>query len=115
AAANGYAARAPYQWSVPGDQLADIAAAVDAGGHGTGAQLVGVIYRRGEPGIHRAVVRARFAVGASALAAAFASSHLPAVRVLTVVGGAAPVTAPNPTPMAAPAPATEGGAAAAAG
>ncbi len=111
AAANSYAARAPYQWNVPGETLGDIAAAVDTAGHGSGAQLVGVIYRQGEPGIRRAVVRAHFAITASALAGAFSASHLAAVHELTVVGGAAPVTVQYPPPMAAPGPAAEAGAA----
>lgn len=104
AAAEAYAARAPNQWKVPGERLAAIAPAVDAGGHGSGAQLVGVIYRQGEPGIFRAVVRASFAVSAADLAGAFVSGQLAAVRELVVVGGAAPVTASNPKPMGAPAP-----------
>ncbi|HTK29190.1 MAG TPA: hypothetical protein VL309_06550, partial [Vicinamibacterales bacterium] len=95
AAANGYASRAPYQWNVSGDGLGDVAPAVDAAGHGTGAQLVGVIYRQDQPGIHRAVVHAGFAVTAAALKAALPAAHLSGIREVTVVGGAAPVTAAN--------------------
>ena len=43
AAADAYAARAPYQWRVPGKKLGDI-----------GAGLTGVTYVRGKSGVHRA-------------------------------------------------------------
>ena len=46
AAADAYAARAPYQWRVPGKKLSDI-----------GANLVGVTYVRGKAGVHRAFFR----------------------------------------------------------
>ncbi|HEX5474111.1 MAG TPA: M14 family zinc carboxypeptidase [Vicinamibacterales bacterium] len=111
AAAEGYASRAPYQWEVPGETLAGIAAAVDAAGHGSGAELAGVVYRHGEAGIHRAVVRASFPVTESVLAAVFTPTHLAAVRELTVVGGASPVTVRNPAPVAKPVPAAAAGAA----
>lgn len=104
AAADGYSAHAPYEWQVPGEQLAAIPAAVDTAGHGSGARLVGVIYRGGRSGIDRAVVRADFAVSSSALAGAFDSSHLTSVRELVVMGGGAEaVRASNPTAGAAPA------------
>ncbi len=109
AAANAYAARAPYQWSVPGDVLGEIASAVDNAARGSGAQLVGVTYRRDEPGIHRALVQASFPVTSANLTAAFGASHLAAVRELAVVGGAAPVTAANPAPRATADAPSEGG------
>jgi hypothetical protein len=46
AAADAYAARAPYQWRVPGKKLSEI-----------GANLVGVTYLRGKAGVHRAFLR----------------------------------------------------------
>src|SRR5580704_14988174 len=46
AAADAYAARAPYQWRVPGKKLSDI-----------GANLAGVTYVRGKAGVHRAFFR----------------------------------------------------------
>src|SRR5580658_2227232 len=46
AAADAYAARAPYQWRVPGKKLSDI-----------GANLAGVTYLRGKAGVHRAFFR----------------------------------------------------------
>jgi hypothetical protein len=103
AAADGLSARAPYQWRVPGDKFSAIADAVNAAGHGSASQLIGVTYMRGEQGIHRALVRAGFAVTATGLTAAFNAtpSTVSAVRQLVVVGGKAAVTAPNPKPLGA--------------
>ena len=102
AAADGFSARAPYQWRVPGDKFGEITDAVNAAGHGSGSQLVGVTYVRGEQGIHRAIVRAGFGVSASELAGAYSASasHVAAVHQLVVVGGKAPITATNPKPLA---------------
>jgi hypothetical protein len=117
AAADGFSARAPYQWRVPGDTFSDIADAVNAAGHGSGSQLVGVTYVRGEQGIHRALVRAGFAVSAHALTGAFGASpsHVGAVRQLVLVGSGAAVTAPNPKPLGGTAAAGAGSDRAAAG
>jgi hypothetical protein len=101
AGAEAYSARAPYQWKVPGDTLPAISTAIDAAAHGAGAELIGLTYVHGQQGIRRAIVRASFAVTAADLTAAFAAGHLAAVHELVVVGGAAPVTAPNPKPLAA--------------
>src|ERR1700733_13693914 len=46
AAADAYAARAPYQWRVPGKKLSDI-----------GPNLTAVTYIHGKPGVHRAFFR----------------------------------------------------------
>src|ERR1700689_2453898 len=46
AAADAYAARAPYQWRVPREKLSDI-----------GANLAGITYVRGKAGVHRAFFR----------------------------------------------------------
>ncbi|HYL73327.1 MAG TPA: M14 family zinc carboxypeptidase [Bryobacteraceae bacterium] len=109
AAAEAYAARAPYQWKVPGDKLAAIATAV-----GSGAQLVAVTYKRGTNGIYRAVLRSQNPVTIAALSAAFASNHLAGVRELVALGGPSPVAIMNPkalpteTAPAAVAPAAAG-------
>jgi len=96
AAADAYAARAPYQWKIPGDKLEAIATAI-----GSGTQLVGVTYKRGTAGIYRAILRSQTPVTIAALSAAFASNRLTAVRRLTVLGGDSPVEILNPkTPPA---------------
>ena len=112
AAADGFAARAPYQWRVSGDKLTAIADAVNGAGHGSGSQLAGVTYMRGEQGIHRAILRAGFALTTGGLAAVFSAnpSQVAAVRQLVVVGGRASVTAANPKPLGGT-PAAGGGAA----
>ncbi|MBZ5724708.1 MAG: hypothetical protein LAP87_06890 [Acidobacteriia bacterium] len=108
AAAEAYAARAPYQWKLPGDKLAAICAAVRDAAPGAAVELVGVTYLRGKAGIHRAFLRSRDAIPSAALETALASPHLAAVHQLVVIDGATvtnakpetaqpPATAPAPT------------------
>jgi hypothetical protein len=106
AAADTYAARAPYQWKVPGEKLEAIATAV-----GSGTQLVGVTYKYGTAGVYRAILRSQTPVTIAALSAAFASNHLTGVRQVTVLGGASPVEIMNPKmlPMETPAAAPQAG------
>jgi hypothetical protein len=101
AAADAYAARAPYQWKVPGDKFSAIADAVNTAGHGSGSSLQGVIYAHGQQRIFRAIVRADFAVTAEQLTSAFDGGHLAAVREIVVLTGGISVTATNPKPMPA--------------
>jgi hypothetical protein len=119
AAANDFSARAPYQWTVGrgGDTVDAIAAAVNATAPGAQAQLVGLDYAAGQPGIAKAYLTARGKVTRAQLARAFAGGHLAAVHELFILGGAA-VSAINPKPFhpkpaAAPAAAAERGSAAA--
>ncbi len=100
AAADAYAARAPYQWKVPGEKLEAIATAV-----GSGTQLVGVTYKRGTAGVYRAILRSQTPVTIAALSAAFASNHLTGVRQVTVLGGASPVEIMSPKTLSAETPA----------
>jgi hypothetical protein len=101
AAADVYAARAPYQWKVPGDKFSAIPDAVNAAGHGSGSILQGLVYAHGEQGILRAIVRAEFPVTAEQLASAFDGGHLAAVRELLVLTGSTSVTVANPKPLPA--------------
>jgi len=103
AAADAYAARAPYQWKVPGDKLDAIASAV-----GSGTQLVGVTYKRGIAGVYRAILRSQTPVTIAALSAAFASNHLTGVRQVTVLGGMSPVEVMNPKTLPAETPTAAG-------
>jgi hypothetical protein len=101
AAAEAYAARAPYQWKAPGDKLAAIAEAV-----GAGVQLAGVTYKLGTNGVYRALLRGQSNITIAALSAAYAANHLAGVRELVVLSGASPVAIMNPkTFLAEPAPA----------
>ena len=102
-AADAYAARAPYQWRVPGDKLDAIASAV-----GSGTQLVGVTYKRGIAGVYRAILRSQTPVTIAALSAAFASNHLTGVRQVTVLGGMSPVEVMNPKTLPAETPTAAG-------
>lgn len=107
AAADGYSARAPYQWKVPGDKLAAIAAAVP------GAELVGVSYLHGKTGIHRAFLRGS-GITQETLTAVLAK--FPSVHELAVIDGpsaASDKPEPNaPASTAPPAAGAAGGAAA---
>jgi Zinc carboxypeptidase len=101
AVADAYAARAPYQWKVPGDKFSAIPDAVNTAGHGNGSILLGLVYAHGEQGIFRAIVRADFPVTEAELAAVFEGGHLSAVHEIVVLTGGASVTAVNPKPLPA--------------
>jgi len=96
AAAEAYAARAPYQWRVPGEKISAITDVVHA-------ELIGVTYLRGKQGIHRAILRGDN-ISAETLNAAMASPRLAFVHEL-VVGSASAVSskAEAAIPPAAPA------------
>jgi len=96
AAAEAYAARAPYQWRVPGERISAITDAV----HG---ELIGVTYLRGKQGIHRAILRGDN-ISAETLNTALASPRLAFVHEL-VVGNVSAVSskAEAAIPPAAPA------------
>jgi hypothetical protein len=115
AAGEGYSARAPYQWRVPGDKLSAIAPAV-----GPNVELVGVSYLHDRTGVHCAFLRSRDAVPADTLEKALADPHLAGVHELFVVGGASAVSSRPETAIPAgagqgtggPAGAADGGGAA---
>jgi len=118
AAADGYAARAPYQWRVPGEKLSAIATAVRSAAPGATIDLAAVTYLHGKAGIHRAFLRSSAPVAQSALEAALASAPLASVHGLVVLTGDTAVAATSsraeasaPAPAAAT-PATGQGAAA---
>lgn len=108
AAADDYAARAPYQWKVPGDELPGIAKAATSAASGVATQLIGATYEHGKQGIRRAFLHADVEISQAALQAAISSKHLAAVQELIVFGGTSPVSATNPKPMAAEHPASSG-------
>jgi len=97
AAGDAYAARAPYQWRVPGEKLSAIAPVV-----GANVELEGVTYLRGKIGIHRAFLRSRDAVSAATLAKALADPHLGEVHELVVIGGSSAMSS-KPEPNIPPA------------
>ncbi|HEY7788977.1 MAG TPA: hypothetical protein VIC33_00545, partial [Vicinamibacterales bacterium] len=112
AAAEAYASHAPYQWKTPGDELAKIAAAVNAAftAHKVNATaaLVGVTYENGKEGIRRAFLRvgsgAGLRAGPPAIRSALARVHLDQVRELVLLPASGPAItvqanreAPHPT------------------
>ncbi len=110
AAADDYAARTPYQWKVPGEELPGIAKAVSSAASGVATQLIGVTYEHGKQGIRRAFLHADSDISQAALQTAISSKQLAAVQELIVFGGASPVSVTNPKPMAAEHPAPSGAA-----
>jgi hypothetical protein len=110
AAADAYAARAPYQWRVPGEKLSAIAELLRSAAPAEPIELAGVTYLHGKAGVHRAFLRG--AVPEAALITALASPRLAAVHQLVVIGGA---TATNSKAEAAVPPAAPAAAAAAGG
>lgn len=110
AAADDYAARAPYQWKVPGDELPGIANVVTSSASGVATRLIGVTYEHGKQGIRRAFLHAEGEISQAALQTAISSKQLAAVQELIVFGGASPASVTNPKPMATEHPATNGAA-----
>jgi hypothetical protein len=106
AAAEAYAARAPYQWRVPGDKLSAIPEAVRSAASDPSVELVGVTYLKGKADIHRAYFRSRATLTAAVLATALSQPSLAAVHELVVIGGAVPLSAvsPKPEPVQPPPP-----------
>ena len=117
AAAEAYAARAPYQWRAPGEKLAAIGDAVREAAPGAQVELAGVTYIKGKAGVHRAFLRAGTPLDQAALEKALASPHLTAVHSLVVLDGASAVStkAEAAIPPQAAAPAGGTGAAGGAG
>ncbi|MBZ5618575.1 MAG: hypothetical protein LAQ69_07615 [Acidobacteriia bacterium] len=100
AAAEACAARAPYQWKVPGDRLSAIPEAVRQAASGGAVELVGVTYVSGKAGIHRAYVRSRTTLTPAILTTALSRPTLAAVHELVAMGGTSPVSAVSPKPEA---------------
>ena len=99
AAADAFAARAPYIWKVPGDKLAALAEAI-----GPKATVIGISYMKGKAGIERLWIASPTAPAKSALDAALATPRFAAVHQLIVND----VVAENPKPLPAIQP-NEGG------
>ena len=112
AAAEAFAARAPFIWRVPGERLVGIAAAVDQSASGARAALTGVTYFKDKSGINRAFLEAAAPVSASALQTALNNNRLANVHELAVTANGATETAVSSRAMAAIPPAPAGGGAA---
>lgn len=71
AAANGYAAHAPYQWSTTGEKLLGISKVVNARLQNekvaATVELVGLTYLSGQPGIRRAIMQVTGAADAASI------------------------------------------------
>jgi hypothetical protein len=97
AAAEAYAARAPYIWRPAGEKLSAITEVVGS------AELVGVTYLHGKAGIHRALLAVQGSGPTTeALAKALESPRLTSVHAIEVISG---VSAVSSKPEAAAPPA----------
>jgi hypothetical protein len=114
AAANAYAAHAPYQWAAPGPRLEEIArglqAALEAAKLKATVTLLGVNYAAGQPGIQKAILHVtgtsdRAAIERALIPEGRPPISFPAVRALVLLlDEAPPVVLVNPSPQLPPAP-----------
>ncbi|HLX42503.1 MAG TPA: M14 family zinc carboxypeptidase [Bryobacteraceae bacterium] len=109
AAAQAFAARAPFIWRVPGERLGGIAGAVDQAASGARASLTGVTYLKEKIGIHRAFLQAAVPVAASALQTAVNGDRLANVHELSVTANGSTESAVSSKAMAAIPPAPPAG------
>ena len=102
AAAQAYAARAPFIWRPSADSLAAIPELA-----APGSQILGVTYLKGKAGVNRAFLHAGTEVPRTALENALKNTRLAAVHEVVVNPDSSPVsaTAPNPLPAMPSAPA----------
>src|SRR6202020_2624869 len=86
-ATNAYAARTPYQWSLPGPKLQELAEAINtelvAAKLSAHADLAGLTYFSGNPGIQRAIIRVTGTADAAAIRKALSPSPDATVSVAT--------------------------------
>lgn len=107
-----FAARAPYQWDLPGELLSAIPEVVaKTAANGVKPELIGVTYLTGKQGLRRVFLRASTQLSVQPLSSALENPSLGSVHELIVLGAANPVSAANPKPMPdvkPPNPAAEG-------
>ena len=96
AAAEAFAARAPYLWRVPGDRLTVITEAINRQAAGANAEATGFTYLKGKVGINRAFLKGSAAVTSAVLDAVLNTAQF--ANVHQIVAGS--VTATNPKPQA---------------
>lgn len=112
AAAQQYAARAPYQWVAPGPPLAEIAerigAALQAAKLPATVELIGLTYAAGQPGIQKAILRVGGTSDRDALRRALMPEGRPPIQfaavrsVVLLVGSEPPLVLANPEPLVLP-------------
>jgi hypothetical protein len=96
AAAEAFAARAPYIWRPNGERLGAIAQAIDPA-----AIATGIIYLKGKAGINRALIQSSAAVTQAAIEAALGNSGLANVHELQVTANGATLSAISSKALAA--------------
>src|SRR5215468_198958 len=103
AAAEGYAARAPYIWRSSGERIAAIARACDPA-----AGIVGITYLKGKAGVNRAFLNCTAEVTQNRLQTALSTPALASVHELVATVNGATVSATNAKDLPAIPPATAG-------
>lgn len=93
AASDAYAARAPYMWKVPGDQLPALINEINHDSPNAEPEIESLIYEKGKAGITRVLLKTSKSVTTAQLHTALASSHLTSVHELVVRGHGADVSA----------------------
>ena len=105
-AANAYAARAPYQWSLPGPKLNELAEAINAKllaakltAH---ADLIGLTYFNGKQGIQRAILRVTGSADAEAIRKALLPAPDAAPMNVTTAASVWQIVLPNGASLVIP-------------
>ena len=101
AASDAYAARAPYIWKVPGDDLSRITAELNRTAGNVGPEFQGLVYEKGKAGVARAFLTTNQPVTTAQLQAVLNSPHLTSVHEVVVRLHGADVTATNSKPLPA--------------
>ncbi|HEY9137785.1 MAG TPA: hypothetical protein VIM67_05890, partial [Terriglobus sp.] len=112
AAADGYSAHAPFQWSTGGEKLQGIARTVNARlasqKLNATVELVGVTYQSGQPGIRRAILKMSQGVDSAAVLKALSAGEgeaplrgISAREIKLLMPGSAPIVVAGSTPARA--------------
>jgi len=112
AAADGYSAHAPFQWSTGGEKLQGIARTVNARlasqKLNATVELVGVTYQSGQPGIRRAILKMSQGVDSAAVLKALSAGEgeaplrgISAREIKLLMSGSAPIVVAGSTPARA--------------
>jgi Zinc carboxypeptidase len=98
AAAEAFAARAPFVWRVPGETLSAIVQVINQSISGASAQITGVTYLKGKAGINRLFLDSSAGVSTTALDSLFNNPRLANVHELLVTANGTTISATSSKP-----------------
>jgi hypothetical protein len=101
AAAEAFAARAPFLWKTPGDRLSAIGDAIEQATPGATPRIAGITYLKGKSGVNRALVDVQTDITSAVLDTALKSGRLLFVHQLIARKNGAEVTATSTQPLPA--------------